>query len=72
MSGPRHACLFIYLFTHGRGKRPIQYQRPGKHDPSKSMLVYCWASVTDSGPTLSQHWFNVIFINGILLKEYYQ
>ena len=23
------------------------------------MLVYCWASVADGGPTLSQNWFNV-------------
>ena len=33
MSRQRNACLFIYLFTHGGGERPIQYQRPGKHDP---------------------------------------
>ena len=22
-----------------------------------SMLVYCWASVADGGPTINQHWF---------------
>ena len=23
------------------------------------MLLYCWATVCDAGPTLSQHWLNV-------------
>ena len=23
------------------------------------MLVYCWASVADGGPTINQHWENI-------------
>ena len=33
----------------------MQYQCPGKHDTLKQ----CWASITDGGPALSHHWFNV-------------
>ena len=29
------------------------------------MLVYCWASVVDDGPTLNQHWLNVSCLLGI-------
>ena len=42
-------------FTHRGGERPMQYQRPGKHD----ILKQCSASLADDGPALSQHWFNV-------------
>ena len=31
-------------------------QRARDVDP---MLVYCWATVVDGGPTISQHWVNV-------------
>ena len=30
------------------------------------MLVYCWASVIDSGPTLNKHWINVSRVSGIV------
>ena len=26
------------------------------------MLAYCWASVSDAGPTITRHWFNVSFL----------
>ena len=42
-------------FTYGGSERPMQYQRPGKHDTLKQ----CWASLADGGPALSQPWFNV-------------
>ena len=42
-------------FTYGGSERPMQYQRPGKHDT----LEQCWASLADGGPALSQPWFNV-------------
>ena len=42
-------------FTHRGGEHPMQYQRPGEHDTLKQG----WASLEDSGPALSQHWFNV-------------
>ena len=29
------------------------------------MLVQCWASVEDDGPTLYQHWLNVLCLLGI-------
>ena len=35
--------LFV---SHMGGERPMQYQRPGKHDTLKQ----CWASLADSGP----------------------
>ena len=28
------------------------------------MLVECWASVVDAGPTLNQHWFKVLCLRG--------
>ena len=33
-----------------------------------SMLVQCWASVVDDGPTLNQHWVNV----SCLLRSQFQ
>ena len=35
-------------FTHGEGERPMQYQRPGKHNTLKQ----CWTSLADGGPAL--------------------
>ena len=26
------------------------------------MLAYCWASVADDGPTINQHWVNVLYL----------
>ena len=28
------------------------------------MLVYCWSSVVDAGPTLNQHWIRVLSLTG--------
>ena len=30
------------------------------------MLVLCWASVTDGGPDMDQHWINVLCLLGVL------
>ena len=27
--------------------------------PRSRMLGYCWATVADGGPTLTQHWLNI-------------
>ena len=40
----------VCLFTHGGGERPMQYQRPGKHDT----LMQCWTSVAD-GAVIWRH-----------------
>ena len=29
------------------------------------MVSQCWASVADDGPTLKQHWVNVLSLEGI-------
>ena len=37
------------------------------------MLVQCWASVADSGPTLNQHFVNVLCLQvGGELSHYFQ
>ena len=30
------------------------------------MLIQCWATVNDAGPTVNQHWFNVSCLLGHL------
>ena len=32
------------------------------------MLVQCWASVVDGGPTLSQHWLNVFAVFAVFAR----
>ena len=34
------------------------------------MLVQCWSTVCDAGPTLNQHWFNVwcLLVIGIVMS----
>ena len=38
-----------------------QSKTPADVDP---MLVYCWSTVYDAGPTLSQHWVDVLCFLG--------
>ena len=67
-------CLTWPFNLRGRGSRS-----PGHDDPcdlcdvwchipentdSEHVLVQCWASVADDGPTLNQHMFNVPFLLG--------
>ena len=33
------------------------------------MLVYCWSSVADAGPTLNQHWFNILCFSGAVADK---
>ena len=54
-------------FTLSILPRSCQGLRDSSHAPSstrdiKAMLVQCWASVEDSGPTLKLHWFIVCWI----------
>ena len=38
-----------------------------KHQQARdihTMLIRCWASVTDAGPALNQHWVNVSCLLG--------
>ena len=42
--------------------RPAAQQKRGV----KPVLIWCWASVADSGPELDQHWVNVSCLLGVL------
>ena len=33
------------------------------------MFGYCWASVSDAGPTVTEHWFNVSCLLGNIVKK---
>ena len=33
------------------------------------VLIKCWATVGDDGPTLNQHWFSVSCLAGRVLKK---
>ena len=50
----------VKLTFHGSPNDPCKYslafQQTRKVHP---MLVQCWASVVDGGPTLNRHWVNV-------------
>ena len=45
-------CLAFAGKDHTNCTKPTRDAEP--------MLVYCWASVADSGPALNQHWLNVL------------
>ena len=51
----RVCCLSGNLYRH-HGNR-ILGSTPAKRWPP--VLIYCWSSVADGGPTLKQHWLNV-------------
>ena len=57
----RSRCHRQMLSTEWKYIIPAMAQQARGVDP---MLVYCWASVADGGPTLKQHWFNVSFLLG--------
>ena len=42
----------------------LQYDTAGRQY-NQPMLVECWTSVSDGGPTFDQHWVNVLcFLGG--------
>ena len=36
------------------------------------MLVYCWASVADGGPTVNRHWCDVFVLLVVVKLKYYE
>ena len=50
------------LYVHKGGLKPdsFHFYGPCKHDKyNKTMMLQCWASVEDGGPTIKHHCFNV-------------
>ena len=47
----RRDQIHILLLSESRRTRQTRDARP--------LLVYCWATVYDGGPTVNQHWVNV-------------
>ena len=46
-------------------RRLIRYPARSRWFIAYSMLIWCWASVVDAGPTINQHWNNVTCLLGI-------
>ena len=53
-----------YSPKDGRRHQTLYFTWECKALPSKQMLLLCWPSVFNAGPTLSQHWFNVLCFLG--------
>ena len=47
-------CLQTYIYTDYQETQDVE-----------TMLVWCWASVEDGGPTSNQHWFRVWSMPGL-------
>ena len=45
---------------------------PQRTSSGKLMLVQCWPTVCDAGPTLNQHWFNASCLLGYFLRRWDQ
>ena len=52
--------MFVYPVKQVRGRPWHGQQTTQPTRDIETKLFYCWASVTDGGPTIKQHWVNVL------------
>ena len=43
---------------------------PQQTEDVHPILVYCWCSVYNAGPTINRHWVNVLCLFGLLLTYF--